>query len=236
IRCREAHPQLPAHYHPSADSQPNRKKQNRCLDIASNQSVHVVPFGWKCACGAMAPPDYKVTIDLVLVIGLHRSSRRRHDLLEDGQRHQVVSCPAPHLRHVLVLLTHSLRVMKFKMPPLSVLDLAPIGTGSGSREALANTGELARLAERLGYTRFWLAEHHGMTRIAGSSPEIVVEHYASLTQRMRVGAGVIMLPDHAPLRIAEAFHTLEAVHPGCIEVGIGRAPACVPVKSSALRP
>src|SRR5690606_21860146 len=66
IRRREAHPQLPAHYHPAADSQPNRKKQNRCLDIASNQSVHVVPFGWKSARGAMAPPDYKGTIDLGL--------------------------------------------------------------------------------------------------------------------------------------------------------------------------
>lgn len=184
----------------------------------------------------MAPPDYKGTIDLGLVDGLHRSSRRRHDLLEDGQHHQVVSCPAPNLRHVLVLLTHSMRVMKFKMPPLSVLDLAPIGTGSGSREALANTGKLARLAERLGYTRFWLAEHHGMPSIASSSPEILIEHVASLTQRIRVGAGGIMLPNHAPLRIAEAFHTLEALHPGRIDLGIGRAPGSDPVTSSALRP
>lgn len=125
---------------------------------------------------------------------------------------------------------------KTDLPPLSVLDLAPIGTGYGSRDALANTGQLARLAERLNYTRFWLAEHHGMPSIASSSPEILIEHVASLTERIRVGAGGIMLPNHAALRIAEAFHTLEALHPGRIDLGIGRAPGSDPVTSSALRP
>lgn len=122
------------------------------------------------------------------------------------------------------------------LPPLSVLDLAPIGTGSSSREALANTGKLAQLAERLGYSRFWLAEHHGMPSIASSSPEILIEHVASQTRTIRVGSGGIMLPNHAALRIAEAFHTLEALHPGRIDLGIGRAPGSDPVTSSALHP
>lgn len=119
---------------------------------------------------------------------------------------------------------------------LSVLDLAPIGSGSTARQALRNTVELARLAERLGYHRFWLAEHHGMPSIASSSPEILIEHVASATERIRVGSGGIMLPNHAPLRIAEAFHTLEALHPGRIDLGIGRAPGTDPATSRALRP
>jgi luciferase family oxidoreductase group 1 len=96
--------------------------------------------------------------------------------------------------------------------------------------------ELARLADRLGFTRFWLAEHHGMPNIASSAPEILIEHVASRTERIRVGSGGIMLPNHAPLRIAEAFQTLETLHPGRIDLGIGRAPGTDPVTSSALRP
>jgi luciferase family oxidoreductase group 1 len=119
---------------------------------------------------------------------------------------------------------------------LSVLDLAPVGSGSTASQALRNTVELARLAERLGYTRFWLAEHHGMPSIASSSPEVLIAHVAAATERIRVGSGGIMLPNHAPLRIAEAFHTLEALHPGRIDLGIGRAPGTDPVTSSALRP
>src|SRR5690606_10434431 len=88
----------------------------------------------------------------------------------------------------------------------------------------------------LGYTRFWLAEHHGMPSIASSSPEVLIAHVAALTERIRVGSGGIMLPHHAPLRIAEAFRTLEALHPGRIDLGIGRAPGTDPVTSSALRP
>jgi luciferase family oxidoreductase group 1 len=120
--------------------------------------------------------------------------------------------------------------------PLSVLDLAPIAAGSTAMQALRNTVELARLAEQLGYTRFWLAEHHGIPSIASSAPEILIAHVAAATRRIRVGSGGIMLPNHAPLRIAEAFHTLEALHPGRIDLGIGRAPGTDPVTSSALRP
>lgn len=125
---------------------------------------------------------------------------------------------------------------KLKLPPLSVLDVAPIGVGFDSHTALLNTDELARLADRAGFTRFWLAEHHGMPSIASSSPEILIERVASLTSRIRVGAGGIMLPNHAPLRVAEQFHTLEALHPGRIDLGLGRAPGSDPVTSSALRP
>ncbi|HEX6631418.1 MAG TPA: LLM class flavin-dependent oxidoreductase [Gemmatimonadaceae bacterium] len=120
--------------------------------------------------------------------------------------------------------------------PLSVLDLAPVGENGTASQALRDTVTLARLADRLGFTRYWLAEHHGMPSIASSSPEILIEHVASATERIRVGSGGIMLPNHAPLRIAEAFHTLEALHPGRIDLGIGRAPGTDPVTSSALRP
>ncbi len=120
--------------------------------------------------------------------------------------------------------------------PLSVLDLAPIGSGSTASRALRNTLELARLADRLGYTRYWLAEHHGMPSIASSSPEILIGHVAAGTRRIRVGSGGIMLPNHVPLRVAENFHTLEALHPGRIDLGIGRAPGTDPRTSQALRP
>lgn len=119
---------------------------------------------------------------------------------------------------------------------LSVLDLVPIGTGSSSQQALAHMVELARLAEELGYTRFWLAEHHGMPSIASSAPEILIALVASATERIRVGSGGIMLPNHAPLRIAEAFHTLNSMFPGRIDLGIGRAPGTDPATSAALRP
>ncbi|HWV57363.1 MAG TPA: LLM class flavin-dependent oxidoreductase [Longimicrobiales bacterium] len=119
---------------------------------------------------------------------------------------------------------------------LSVLELAPVGTGYTATRALRNMVELARLAESLGYVRFWLAEHHGMPGIASSSPEILIGHVAGATSQIRVGAGGIMLPNHAPLRIAEAFHTLEALYPGRIDLGIGRAPGTDPATSRALRP
>jgi len=118
----------------------------------------------------------------------------------------------------------------------SVLDLVTVGTGYTAVEALKYTVELARLAESMGYTRYWLAEHHGMPSIASSSPEILIAHVAAATERIRVGAGGIMLPNHAPLRVAEAFHTLEALHPGRIDLGIGRAPGTDPVTHAALRP
>lgn len=122
------------------------------------------------------------------------------------------------------------------MTPLSVLDLVPVRAGSAATEAFAESVELAQTAERLGYVRYWFAEHHGMAGIASSVPEILIEHIASATQRIRVGSGGIMLPNHAPLRVAESFHTLEALHPGRIDLGIGRAPGTDPATSRALRP
>ena len=122
------------------------------------------------------------------------------------------------------------------MPPLSVLDLAPVRAGSTAGEALRESVDLARETERLGYVRYWFAEHHGMASIASSAPEILIERVASATSRMRVGSGGIMLPNHAPLRVAEIFHTLEALHPGRIDLGIGRAPGTDPATSRALRP
>jgi luciferase family oxidoreductase group 1 len=118
---------------------------------------------------------------------------------------------------------------------LSVLDLAPVPTGTTSAEAARRTVDLARLADRLGYARYWFAEHHSMASVASSAPEILIAYVAAATQRIRVGSGGIMLPNHAPLRIAEAFHTLEALYPGRIDLGIGRAPGSEPAASRALR-
>lgn len=101
---------------------------------------------------------------------------------------------------------------------------------------MRNSVELARLADRLGFARYWFAEHHGMPSIASSAPEILIDHAASATKRIRVGSGGIMLQNHVPLKVAEAFHTLEALHPGRIDMGIGRAPGTDPTTSSALRP
>src|SRR5215213_4541345 len=120
--------------------------------------------------------------------------------------------------------------------PLSVLDLVPIGSGGSAREALQRSVALAQLAEQLGYVRYWFAEHHGMPGIASSSPEILIEHIASATSQIRVGSGGVMLPNHAPLRIAELFQTLEALHPDRIDLGVGRAPGTDPASSRALRP
>jgi len=120
--------------------------------------------------------------------------------------------------------------------PLSVLDLVPVGAGSGAGEALRQSVRLARLADRLGYTRYWFAEHHGMPGIASSAPEILIAHIAAATERIRVGSGGIMLPNHVPLQVAERFHTLEALHPGRIDLGIGRAPGTDPATVRALRP
>jgi len=118
---------------------------------------------------------------------------------------------------------------------LSVLDVSPVSSGSNSAVALRNTLDLARLADRLGYGRYWLAEHHNLPNIASSSPEVMIGHVASVTGRMRVGAGGIMLPNHAPLKVAETFKVLEALHPGRIDLGIGRAPGTDPVTAAALR-
>ena len=119
--------------------------------------------------------------------------------------------------------------------PLSVLDLAPVPTGSTTRAALARTVELAQHVEQLGYTRFWVAEHHGMPGIASSSPPVLIGRVADATSTIRVGSGGVMLPNHAPLVVAEQFGMLEALHPGRIDLGLGRAPGTDPVTTHAIR-
>lgn len=118
---------------------------------------------------------------------------------------------------------------------LSVLDLSPVASGSTSTDALRNTLDLARLADDLGYTRYWLAEHHNTQLIASSTPEVMIGHVASVTKRIRVGSGGVMLPNHAPLHVAEAFRVLEALHPGRIDLGLGRAPGTDSLTALALR-
>src|ERR687891_376637 len=118
---------------------------------------------------------------------------------------------------------------------LSILDVSPVSSGLNGAQALRNTLELARLADRLGYERYWLAEHHNLPSIASSAPEIMIGHVAGVTQKIRVGAGGIMLPNHAPLKVAETFRVLEALHPGRIDLGIRRAPGTDPVTATALR-
>lgn len=121
------------------------------------------------------------------------------------------------------------------MPPLSVLDLAPVGVGSTAGAALASTVELARETERLGFHRFWVAEHHNMPGIASSAPAVLLAHIASATETIRIGSGGVMLPNHAPLVVAEQFGMLEALHPGRVDLGLGRAPGTDPVTARALR-
>ncbi len=121
------------------------------------------------------------------------------------------------------------------MIPFSVLDLAPIVRGSDASQALRSSLDLARHAERWGYRRFWLAEHHSMPGIASAATSVVIAHVAGGTSTIRVGAGGIMLPNHSPLVIAEQFGTLEALFPGRIDLGLGRAPGTDPVTARALR-
>lgn len=118
---------------------------------------------------------------------------------------------------------------------LSVLDVSPVASGSSSTEALRNTLDLARLTDSLGFTRYWLAEHHNTPLIASSAPEIMIGHVADATARIRVGSGGIMLPNHTPLKVAETFRVLEALHPGRIDLGLGRAPGTDPLTALALR-
>lgn len=122
-----------------------------------------------------------------------------------------------------------------RRPPLSVLELVPVGAGSTPAAALASAVDLARLAERLGYERLWVAEHHNMPGIASSSPPVLIAHLAAATSTIRVGAGGVMLPNHAALVVAEQFGMLEALHPGRIDLGLGRAPGTDPVTAAALR-
>lgn len=119
--------------------------------------------------------------------------------------------------------------------PFSVLDLAPIVEGGDAAQALRHTLDLARHAERWGYRRYWLAEHHNMAGVASAATAVVIAHVAGGTRTIRVGAGGIMLPNHAPLVIAEQFGTLESLFPGRIDLGLGRAPGSDPVTAAALR-
>jgi luciferase family oxidoreductase group 1 len=117
----------------------------------------------------------------------------------------------------------------------SVLDLAPVAEGSDVGQALRNSIDLAQRAERLGYGRYWVAEHHNMPGIASSAPAVLLAHLASVTDTMRLGSGGVMLPNHAPLVVAEQFGMLEALHPGRIDLGIGRAPGTDQLTALALR-
>lgn len=119
--------------------------------------------------------------------------------------------------------------------PLSVLDLAPVGRGSTPADALAASLDLIRAAERLGYNRYWVAEHHNMPGIASSSPPVLIAHLAAGTSTIRVGSGGVMLPNHSSLVIAEQFGMLEALHPGRIDLGLGRAPGTDGITAVALR-
>jgi len=121
------------------------------------------------------------------------------------------------------------------MVPLSVLDLSPIVEGCNASDALRNTLDLARHAERWGYRRYWLAEHHNMPGIASAATSVVIGHVAGGTTSIRVGAGGIMLPNHSPLAIAEQFGTLESLYPGRIDLGLGRAPGSDGITARALR-
>ncbi|HET7813634.1 MAG TPA: MsnO8 family LLM class oxidoreductase, partial [Candidatus Baltobacteraceae bacterium] len=121
------------------------------------------------------------------------------------------------------------------MIPRSILDLCPIVDGGSATQALRNTIDLAQHAERWGYHRYWLAEHHNMPGIASAATSVVIAYVAGATNHMRVGSGGVMLPNHAPLVIAEQFGTLEAMFPGRIDLGIGRAPGSDGTTARALR-
>jgi luciferase family oxidoreductase group 1 len=121
------------------------------------------------------------------------------------------------------------------MTPLSILDLSPVSAGSTGAQALRNSLDLARLADGLGFTRYWVAEHHNLPSIASSAPDIMIGQIAAITKNMRIGSGGVMLPNHAPLIVAERFKVLEALFPGRIDLGLGRAPGTDPATSYALR-
>jgi luciferase family oxidoreductase group 1 len=118
---------------------------------------------------------------------------------------------------------------------ISALDLVPLVQGGTSVAALRDAGELARAIERLGYTRLWYGEHHSMPGIITTAPEILIAHVGSMTTRIRLGAGGVMLPNHSPLKVAESYKLLDAIYPGRIDLGIGRAPGTDPLTALALR-
>jgi luciferase family oxidoreductase group 1 len=118
--------------------------------------------------------------------------------------------------------------------PLSVLDLVPL-TSEGTHQAYRNSLELVQVADRLGYTRYWFAEHHNLPTVASTTPEILIALAAERTERIHVGSGGVMLPNHSPLKVAETFKMLEALHPGRIDLGLGRAPGTDPATARILR-
>jgi len=124
---------------------------------------------------------------------------------------------------------------RFNGIPLSILDLVPIPESSNPAQSFKNTIDLAKFGESLGFKRYWVAEHHGMPGMASSATSIILEHIATATQSIRVGSGGIMLPNHAPLVIAEQFGTLESMHPNRIDLGLGRAPGSDQATAHALR-
>src|SRR5215471_18437553 len=126
-------------------------------------------------------------------------------------------------------------MVELGMIPFSVLDLCPVPQGSIAADAFRNSLDLAQHAEEWGYKRYWLAEHHNMPGIASAATSVVIAHIAGGTKTIRVGAGGIMLPNHAPLVIAEQFGTLAALFPGRIDLGVGRAPGTDPRTALALR-
>ncbi len=121
------------------------------------------------------------------------------------------------------------------MIPLSILDLSPVSAGSSAAQALRNSLDLAKHADGIGFVRYWVAEHHNLPAIASSAPDIMIGQIAAITSNMRVGSGGVMLPNHAPLMVAERFKVLEALFPGRIDLGLGRAPGTDPATSYALR-
>ncbi|MFA6605838.1 MAG: MsnO8 family LLM class oxidoreductase, partial [Sphingomonas sp.] len=121
------------------------------------------------------------------------------------------------------------------MTHYSLLDLVPVIEGGSVAQALANAADIAAHVERLGFTRYWTAEHHGMTGIASAATSVVLAHIGNATSTIRIGAGGIMLPNHAPLAIAEQFGTLDALFPGRIDLGLGRAPGSDQIVARAMR-
>src|SRR5205814_3096673 len=126
-------------------------------------------------------------------------------------------------------------IQSWTMVRLSVLDLAPNVVGASAADAFRNTLDLARHAERWGFTRYWLAEHHNMPGVASAATSVVIGYVAAGTSAIRVGAGGVMLPNHSPLVVAEQFGTLESLFPGRIDLGLGRAPGTDPNTARALR-
>lgn len=134
-----------------------------------------------------------------------------------------------------MVILHTDNIRKFNNIPLSVLDTSPINEGSNAGESYKNSVELAQYIEEWGFNRYWLAEHHNMPGIGSSATSVLIGHIAGATKRIRVGAGGIMLPNHAPLVIAEQFGTLESIYPERIDLGLGRAPGSDQATAQALR-